>query len=271
MNYKHILTCIGILGLGIVINQSIAKFDKTPIYNKVILAEESGEGSDDDASIIEPSAICNKFSRFYNVAVGRDDEGHTTASCSETSNADIVSAIASGDFSNLKPHLIMNTGQKVYFETSNWQRQPELIGDDAADEDQHAIRVYIDIDGDTGNSVLWEDIFPFYITESGKALPAKNSNRPGIAGSSNRYLSVNTIYDDYASGARKIRPIPNGSNLSFMEAACKTGYIRATMYCTDTANNNTLIELATVCRNSNGTIKEEADCRLKVKKPWNSN
>ncbi len=272
MKYKHLILCTGILSLGILLNMAITKFDTTPVYNKVILAE-GGEGEGSSDLIVEPAALCNKFGRFYNNSVGKDSEGDTTSSCSETTYDAMATAIASGNFSTVKPHLIMNTGQKVYFEASNWIEQPDLsAGTAVAAEDKKAIRIFIDIDGDTGSSLLWEDVFPFYITESGKAIPAKNNSRPGLAASSNRYLSFNIVYDDYASsghsGQRVVKPIPNGTNLSFTEAACRSGYVRSTNYCTI---NGTLISPASVCVNSNGTINDIADCRMRIKKPWNIN
>lgn len=52
--------------------------------------------------------------------------------------------------------------------------------------------VYIDVDGSKGNSTLWDDVYPFYITMSGRVVPAFDSaaNPDGAGADSVHHLQV---------------------------------------------------------------------------------
>ena len=118
--------------------------------------------------------------------------------------------------------------------------------------------VYVDIDGPKGDSQLWSDVYPFYITLSGKIIPAYDSANPGVSGGdSTRHLQVSVEYEDYASGNRRIKWL--AKSVPFKEGACLSGYIgSATPYC----KTNTAISKLGECTTDGNSL-----CRLKQIQP----
>ena len=92
--------------------------------------------------------------------------------------------------------------------------------------------VYVDINGQSGSSTLWEDVFPFYITLNGYVIPAYNNpDDQEIGGNSKDYLQTSVQYETINNnGKRTIKWL--AKSVSFREGACKSGYIDpATPYC----------------------------------------
>lgn len=111
--------------------------------------------------------------------------------------------------------------------------------------------VYADVNGDSGDSVLYEDVFPFYITLSGTVVPAFDSNIEA-GGNSKSELEVSLSYDDYTTGSRVKKWILK--SVSFQEAACTAGYVRTGFYCSG-------INVDAKCQN------QDANCQLVIIKP----
>lgn len=77
--------------------------------------------------------------------------------------------------------------------------------------------VYVDIDGERGDSILYEDVYPFYITFSGLVIPAFERGKES-GGNSKAHLAVSVKYDTYDS-TRKINWMTPKST-DFQHAAC---------------------------------------------------
>lgn len=116
--------------------------------------------------------------------------------------------------------------------------------------------VYVDVDGSKGNSTLWDDVYPFYITMSGRVVPAFDStaNPDGAGGDSIQHLQVSVKNESInASGRRAIKWL--AKSVSFREGACLAGFVSSnTPYCSGMSYNNT-------CSSAN------SNCQVKPIKP----
>ena len=170
--------------------------------------------------------FCKLFERHANIMSGSDV-------CSG-------SVISSGttDFSNKSPDITLRNGLLIYNMHSDAGAISMLanntqggVYDGVPNTNEWGYTVYVDIDGSKGDSQLWIDVYPFYITLSGKIIPAydtSNSNSSG--GDSVRHLQVSAENENYASGRRRTKWLAR--SVSFKEGACITGYVGdATPYC----------------------------------------
>ena len=117
--------------------------------------------------------------------------------------------------------------------------------------------VYVDIDGERGDSILYEDVYPFYITFSGLVIPGYEKGQES-GGNSKGHLSVSVKYDTYGS-SRKVNWM-NPKSTDFRHAACMSKYVTATNYCTGVVDND-LSSKHSICSN------KESDCRIVPNKP----
>ena len=117
--------------------------------------------------------------------------------------------------------------------------------------------VYVDIDGERGDSILYEDVYPFYITFSGLVIPAFERGKEA-GGNSKAHLAVSVKYDTYDS-TRKINWMTPKST-DFQHAACMSNYVTATNYCTGVVDDD-LASKQSTCSN------KESDCRIVPNKP----
>lgn len=198
--------------------------------------------------------FCDLFETYLNIANG-------TPICSGDSISDSTT-----DFSDKKPDLTLRNGIKLYNMSSN---APTVINDlkrteidesgdlsDASLEilyNQKGYLVYADIDGKNGDSKLWEDVYPFYITLSGKVIPLYDKSHPGVSGGDSKvHLEVSVARR--RGGIRGISWI--AKSVPFRDAACIAGYISPdTPYCNG-------IPVSSRCSNDN-----KYSCSLKVIKP----
>ena len=130
------------------------------------------------------------------------------------------------------------------------------VYDGVPNTNSYGYTVYVDIDGSKGDSQLWSDVYPFYITLSGKVIPAydRNANPDGSGGDSIRHLQVSVENENYNSGKRSIKWL--AKSVSFKEGACKSGYVGdATPYCTDGEAYSQAAE-CTINYNSTCTVKQ---------------
>lgn len=196
--------------------------------------------------------LCKLFERHANV-----------------SNADICTgSIISNNTTNFAdkvPDMVLNNGLLIY----NMHRNAELI--DALDgntqggsyegvpnTNSYGYTVYVDIDGAKGDSQLWSDVYPFYLTLSGKIIPAYDKANPGVSGGdSSRHLQVSVQYEDYSSGNRHIKWL--SKSVSFKEGACQSGYVgQDTKYC----KNNEAVSMLDDCSTEGNSM-----CSVKEIKP----
>ena len=113
--------------------------------------------------------------------------------------------------------------------------------------DEAGYIVYVDVNGNSGDSILYEDVFPFYLTLSGTVVPGFPEDGSERGGNSKSDLEVSLQYDDYSGQARVVKWLLKST--SFREAACKSGYIQTSAYC----GGMTIDDKCKV---------QDADCRL---------
>ena len=157
--------------------------------------------------------------------------------------------VSSKNFSSLTPHIVFSNGLKLYI-GSDLVTISELS--DAEDElDREGFEIYIDVNGESGKSILWEDVFPFYLLKSGKVIAAYNESSPS-GGNNMEHLKVNVVYDDYSGPNRALKLLMKDAN--FRSAACAVGYIKSSKYCDGKVQYD-------LCKDTT------RDCRMMVKEP----
>ena len=177
------------------------------------------------------------------------------------------SSISSGttNFADKKPDISLRNGLLIYNMHSDASELPILANntqggtyEGVPNTNTYGYTVYVDIDGAKGDSQLWSDVYPFYITLSGKIIPGYDSANPGISGGdSSRHLLVSIQYEDYSSGKRRLKWL--AKSVPFKEGACQSGYIGdATPYC----KNNTPITKLSECTDDGNSM-----CHLKHIQP----
>lgn len=116
--------------------------------------------------------------------------------------------------------------------------------------------VYVDVDGSKGSSTLWDDVYPFYITLSGRVVPAfdSNANPDGAGGDSEQHLQVSVKNETInAQGRRSMKWL--AKSVSFREGACLAGFVSSnTPYCQGMSYDNS-------CDDNN------SDCQIKTIRP----
>ncbi len=166
------------------------------------------------------------------------------------------------DFSNKKPDITLRNGLRIYNMHNDATAIAMLEGntqggeyDGVPNTNAYGYTVYIDIDGVKGDSRLWSDVYPFYITLSGKVIPGYDSsaNPNGAGGDSTSHMQVSVEYEHFNSGKRAISWL--AKSVPFKEGACLAGYVGdATPYC----RNNPAVTKAPNC-----TTESDSVCRVK--------
>lgn len=161
----------------------------------------------------------------------------------------IQSAVENTDFTNVTPHIVFSNGLKLYI-GNDFEEISELS--DAGAEDNTGFALYIDVNGDSGKSKLYQDVFPFYLLKSGKVVAGYN---PAVLAGANNHksLSYNVIYDSYSGGNRTVKVLLKEAD--FKTAACAVGYITSLKYCDTTVKYD-------LCKES------YRDCRIIVNEPF---
>ena len=163
------------------------------------------------------SNLCEKIVETYNIS-----ESNCNASMSS-----VATAAATGDFSSLTPHIILSNGLKIYI-ANEMEPLSILSGAGVEEDDKSAFTIYIDVNGKSGKSELFNDVFPYYLLYSGKVVPGYDTvSRSG--GNNNEHLSINVVYDDYTTDLRQIKLLMRNAN--FQSAACAIGIIKSPNYC----------------------------------------
>jgi hypothetical protein len=167
------------------------------------------------------------------------------------------------DFSSKTPDLVLRNGLRIYNMAKDAEKIDQLanntqggVYDGVPNTNEYGYTVYVDIDGAKGDSLLWSDVYPFYITLSGKVIPAYDltANPDGSGGDSIRHLQVSAENETYVNGKRTIKWL--AKSVSFKEGACVTGYVGdATPYCKDGTSYTKAAE-CTTNYNSTCTVKQ---------------
>ena len=151
------------------------------------------------------------------------------------------------DFSDITEDIILRNGMKIYNASQNPDSIADLVGNDTGgtvtktdgttfDTNIAGYTLYVDIDGSSGESKLWEDVFPFYVTLSGKVIPAYKTDAIAQFGGGSRYYLQTSLQVDSvdAQGATQFW-LDGAKSISFRQAACMSGYVgAATQYCSRT-------------------------------------
>lgn len=155
------------------------------------------------------------------------------------------------DFSSDTPDIVLRNGIKIYNMSQNPAPIPVLANNidggfykDGSGNNvkinEYGYTVYVDVDGNSGDSILWQDVYPFYITMSGRVIPAydKSANPDGSGGDSKQHLQVSVLHEMIAdSGYWKRTWL--AKSVSFQEGACIDGYVgENTPYCSNGGYRN---------------------------------
>lgn len=192
-----------------------------------------------DNSPLTARQLCEAIKNKYN----------TSASDCTVPVATVNTAVESDTLGTVEPHITLSNGLRLYIATEA-QSISQLA--DAEKAERIGYTIYVDANGKNGKSLIYQDIFPFYMLLSGKVIPGYN---PAIvAGAINHdNLSINVLYDDYSNNKREVKFLLKDAN--FRRAACATGYVTSTTYCGDKVKYDK-------CKVT------ESDCRFMLKKPF---
>ena len=218
--------------------------------------------------VAEPTTIprkgtnfCQMFVLLANTKVGTSCNGSAVAANNT-------------DFSSLTADFTLRNGMKVY----NASQNPTLInalslvnhtGAQVAKDDgtviymdEYGYTLYVDIDGGkSGDSILWEDIFPFYVTLSGKVIPVfKSDDISSFGGGSRYYLQTSIQVDSTNNEGATQYWLEGAKSISFREAACRSGYIDASAAYCKTAP---AIAKSSICSRENTVCSIKKVCPIK--------
>ena len=175
--------------------------------------------------------FCQKFVSYVNTSQTNAEEciGDLVDSNDET-----------GYYADKKPDIILRNGMKIYNMSQDPVEFDEVLSgnsngkeyitgeDDTVNIDEWGYLIYIDIDGSSGSSTLWQDVYPFYITMSGKVIPAYNEDT--LEGGADKKYLMFGVFQEIGGGSADRLWIAKSA--PFKDAACKSGYLKdATPYC----------------------------------------
>lgn len=189
-------------------------------------------------------------------------------------------AVTSGttNFKNIKHDIVLRNGMIIYNASKNPVKIPLLKDNNKGNKyvfkkennnnitedvtinlDEYGYILYIDIDGErSGNGVLWEDVFPFYVTLSGITIPAFKTDAVEEFGGGNKAHLQVSLQDEFVDNSGR-HIVWRLKSRSFRESACKMGYIAdQSEYCKATPQVTTM----PICKNL------DHDCHLKYVSPY---
>ena len=233
---------------------------QNPAINRTC-SDEAYEWSEEQCKcIVSPRTLprkgmnfCKLFERHANIMSGSD-----VCSGSVISNG-------TTDFSNKSPDITLRNGLRIYNMHSDAGAISMLanntqggVYDGVPNTNSYGYTVYVDIDGSKGDSQLWSDVYPFYITLSGKIIPGYDTGNPNQSGGDSvRHLQVSVENENYNSGKRSTKWL--AKSVPFKEGACIAGYVGdGTPYC----KNGTSYTQASEC-----TSNINSFCRVKQIQP----
>ncbi len=197
--------------------------------------------------------FCKLFERHANIMSG-----------SEVCSGSVIST-GTTNFGDKSPDITLRNGLRIYNMHSDARAISDLANntqggsyDGVPNTNSYGYTVYVDIDGSRGDSQLWSDVYPFYITLSGKIIPAYDSANPEQSGGDSvRHMQVSVENENYNSGRRSIKWL--AKSVPFKEGACIAGYVGdSTPYC----KNGTSYTQAVEC-----TSNINSFCRVKQIQP----
>lgn len=232
-----------IVGLivGITTGITRSKIDRAQKYNyyaayTTLTSLMSEMFADNDGTM--PSDICSEFESRLNLYPNdiTINGSEITPSCDTTCDISDVD-----DLQVCEPNIVTRNGMKFY----NLSADSVIMSSigDASQDDAIGYLIYVDIDGERNSTIIYEDVFPFFLTRSAKVIPIYPTDSDSAAAGGNstdsmafsvnyetvKYL-VNVSVNKYPVLTTKW--IVKG--VSFQEAACKSGYLPTSCsYCED--------------------------------------
>lgn len=190
----------------------------------------------------------------------------------DTSKGTMKTMLLNGDFSegskddastSFHPDFVASNGMKFYntnsqlYDNNAPQKLPfQIVDSDGNAKDAYGLKIYIDIDGDRNESLLWQDVFPFYVTSYGYVVPAwtdpdSNTNPTADApsGAKSTELLKVSIFDN-----SKNTYVTGQKGLSFQEGVCRAGIITGGTYCES-------ISVISACQKA---TNKDADCVIRA-------
>src|SRR5574344_587726 len=157
-------------------NSTVKKYE-TVTGSKYYIYDETTktivERSDTSTTPYELGYLCKPLNYFLNTTITHCPTGVSDLSHALENKGDFED-IADDDFP-----LVLANGMKLYNTNSDVVDLPFKlrIDNDALDTNPaKGYVIYVDIDGNKGESKLWLDIFPFYVTLTGMVVPAYTDN-----------------------------------------------------------------------------------------------
>lgn len=195
--------------------------------------------------------LCDIFADYFNTAEIESSSGTTIANCTLSTTS------PAGNVDNRA--LELTNGMSFYFSSYT----PASIG--VLSEDGYTIWVDINRPGE-GEDILYYDVMPFYITLTGKVVPGYGQvnglrgyefSPAALDGGGNASLmAFDVVYTE--ADKNSLTVLPGARSISFVEAACKAGYIAdSTTYCTGAGG---ITKDATICN------QDYADCKIRLVK-----
>lgn len=175
------------------------------------------------------------------------------------------------EFSDKAPDMILRNGMRLYNVSQDPEKITVLEGNSKGrtftrveadgttteiDMDEWGYTLYVDIDGErNGNGVLWEDVFPFYVTLSGNVVPVYDIDSPETVGGDNKLYLQTSVFDEWVDDTTGRNTQWITKSRPFKESACAMGYVNAsTPYCSTAPAITTNAQCMTIGH----------DCRLKT-------
>lgn len=259
----RVYDCTGTAPCGKQCDTSTGNWINIPGFSRECDPEQNKVWSESQCACVPSSrTIAPKGQNYCEYMVGLLNTKSNAPEC--TGNAISTNAL---DFSDKLPDITLRNGMRLFNVRQNPQMIPALannveggkvtLNGVEVDTNRWGYTVYVDIDGEKGNSEKWVDVFPFYVTLSGMVIPAYDEDNPGVYGGDNRnFLQVSIEDEVIDNGRRKTKWL--AKSVSYKEAACGSGYIGAnTPYC----KNGNAVPIKNEC------TSDSSLCRLKYIKP----
>ncbi len=242
------------------VQQDIAGFDRSCSANEQFSDVECECVPTPRTTPRTGKAFCESFVGYANTAQVAE---------SEECKGDVI-ADNTTEFGGKKPDFILRNGMYVYNASQDPKKLDILAGNSKGstypasdgstiDIDEFGYTVYVDIDGNkNGDGVLWEDVFPFYVTLSGTLIPAYDIDNPETVGGDSKQFLQTSVRDEYIDDTTGRHVEWLTKSRSFKESACLMGMVKeGTPYCSS----------GTAVAGNSGCGQNSHDCRLKTVMP----
>lgn len=253
-----------------VVNSALFKNEYVSATNERVVTTECGETLTATKcrafkdTVTQTTNLCSIFNEYFNTV--SDSCGSTFASVASFSDT---------------PSLKLTNGMTFYFNGITPATIADLNVGTLENTETNGYTLWVDING-RGNGEDKEnyDILKFYITLSGKVIPAYGAVS-GIRGyeftpsaldaaGNSSLMAFDVVYKDTtATEQNYLTVLDTARAVSFVEAACKSGYVHeSTRYCQNGARDAAGTVQAIT---KDGTCDSAADCKIRLVKKLKRN